>query len=232
LNDKYQNTSRKRERVLNIPLIVVVLASVCCAAYIIPAYFLTSPWREEFYAYFSFVPVTFLHNYDMLTQLSAVTYSFLHGNLTHLGLNMLWLIVFGAPLANRLGNVFFLIFWVITAYIAALTYCMFNSASDAMLIGASGVISGLMGAAARYNFQTYSGSYVAGALLPIRRALVSRSVLIALGSFILLNALTALDEGNNFAGDNLNIAWQAHLGGLLGGFFIIGYFDKWSQRYR
>jgi len=221
-----------RQRIFNIPPIIVILALICCIAYFIPAYLFSPGQQERFYAFFGFVPVLFLHNRDIITQLSAVTYSFLHGNLTHLGLNMLWLIIFGTPLANRLGSFFFFIFWLFTALVAALIYCGLNSGSQALMIGASGAISGMMGAAARYNFQAAGGVYLPETLLSIKQALSSRAVLIVLGSFIAFNLLDAAEQWQmGFAG-NMNIAWQTHLGGLLAGFLTIGFFDKWMGNFR
>lgn len=222
-----------REPIFNIPPVISVLLVFCCLAYIIPSYFFSQAALEHFLAVFSFVPILFLHNHDVLTQLSAVSYSFLHGNLLHLVMNMLWLIVFGAPLANRLGAAFFIIFWLFTAFAAAIVYCALNSGSEAMLIGASGAISGMMGASARYNFQAIGGSYARGTILSVKEALSSRAVVIALGCFIALNLLTAFDQGQmNFADESANIAWQAHLGGLLAGFLTIGFFDKWTHNFK
>lgn len=224
--------ARRREKIFNVPPVILILFLICCFFYVIPSYFFSAGALERFLAFFSFVPVLFLHNYDVLTQFSAVSYAFLHGNLIHLAMNMLWLIIFGAPLANRLGAVFFIIFWVFTAFAAAMAYCLLNPADDSMLIGASGAISGMMGASARYNFQAIGGAYAPGTILSIKQALTSRAVLIALGCFIALNLLTAADQGQmSFAQEDANIAWQAHLGGLLAGFFAIGFFDKWTHKF-
>jgi len=223
----------RRQRIFNIPPIIIMLLAVCCITYFIPAYCFSSGQLERFYAFFGFIPVLFRHNHDIFTQLSAVSYSFLHGNATHLGLNMLWFVIFGTPLANRLGGFFFFLFWLFTALIAALVYFGLNSDSQAMMIGASGAVSGMMGASARYNFQATGGVYLPETLLNIKQAFRSCSVLVALGSFIALNLLSAADQWQaGFAEEGTDIAWQAHLGGLLAGFFAVGFFDKWADKFK
>lgn len=223
----------KREKIFNIPPVILWLFLLCCAVYIIPNYFMSSAAEEIFYSNFGFVPVVFLHNHDVLTQISAVSYSFLHGSLTHLGLNMLWFIIFGTPLANRLGSFFFILFWIFTAFAAVMIYCLLHFYSDIALVGASGAISGMMGASARYNFQTIGGSYMPESILSVKESMASRAVLVTLGSFVALNALTALSQGTmGFVGDSTNIAWEAHIGGLIAGFLSVGFFDEAAHHFK
>jgi len=222
-----------REKILNIPLVVTGFFLLCCLAYMLPAYILPAGRGEALVASFGFIPVLFLHNHDALTQISAVSYSFLHGNFTHLGLNMLWFVIFGTPLANRLGSIFFILFWLFTAFIAAMAYFLLHMNSDTTLIGASGAVSGMMGAAARYNFQAIGGSYLPGGVLPIKKALLSQSVLLILGSFVVLNLLNAMDQWvTGFIESDAGIAWEAHIGGLLAGFLAAGLFDKWTHNFK
>jgi len=191
--------------------------------------------EDAFFASFGFVPVLFAIDHGLMTRLSAITYSFLHGSWTHLGLNMTWFIIFGSPLASRLGSFFFLLFWIFMAFIAALTHFVFYTDSTVALVGASGAISGLMGAAARYDFQHVPEKYpsnrsgFSGSVLPMRVALQSRTVLVFVGGWFFLNLLTGImsypageEEGNA-------IAWEAHIGGLLAGFLTIGFFDRRSS---
>jgi len=232
LHDKSGNKPQ-RERIFNLPLVIIVFFAVCCLAYIMPAYLLPPGKSEEFFAFFGFVPVLFLHNHDVMTQISAVSYSFLHGNFAHLGLNMVWFVVFGTPLANRLGGTFFILFWFFTAFIAAMIYCLAHFDGETTLIGASGAVSGMMGASARYDFQTIGGSYVPGAVLSIKKALLSHSVILVMGSFVTLNFLTAIDQWiTGYADNQAGIAWEAHIGGLLAGFLVIGFFDKWTHNFK
>jgi len=148
-----------------------------------------------------------------------VSYSLLHGDWVHLGLNLIWLVIFGAPLIRQLGTIRFLLFWIFTAFLSALAHFAFHTTSPIPMIGASGVVSGLMGAAARFGFYR-GGEY----LLPMRSALMNKSILVFIGVWLAANLAIGfetfiIDEGNS-------IAWQAHIGGLIAGFVLIGLFAR------
>src|SRR5690606_7311518 len=73
-----------------------------------------------------------------------VTHVFVHADLTHLIVNSAWFLAFATPVARRLGSVRFLAFFVVCGVGGALLFLPINTAP---MIGASGAISGLMGAA-------------------------------------------------------------------------------------
>ncbi|MFJ9583539.1 rhomboid family intramembrane serine protease [Streptomyces acidicola] len=78
--------------------------------------------------------------------LSVFTAMFLHGSWLHLLGNMLFLLIFGNNIEDRLGHVRFALFYVVCGYAAAYGYALANSDSTAPLIGASGAIAGVLGA--------------------------------------------------------------------------------------
>jgi len=78
-----------------------------------------------------------------LTPLTAL---FVHGSWVHLLGNMLFLHVFGVMTEERMGRVRFTLFYVGCGYLALLGYAAANSASEQSLVGASGAISGILGA--------------------------------------------------------------------------------------
>jgi len=226
-------TRSREEGFFNIPMVVVAIVMLCLVAYIVPTYFMSFKAEEVFIATFGFVPALFAVDYSFITRMSAITYSFLHGSWVHLGLNMIWFVVFGSPLANRLGVLSFILFWVFTAVIAALTHFLLYPHSGVALVGASGAISGLMGAAARYGFQRAPDIYhsnrseFAGPVLPVRVALQSRTVLVFIGGWFLLNVIIGIMGA--FPGEEeATVAWEAHIGGLIAGFLTIGFFDRSS----
>jgi len=218
-------------RIFNIPPTILVIIVLCAAAYGIPEYFLSPATEENFYRHFAFIPYSLSHEEGWSSLTSALTYSFLHGSWMHFGFNMVWLAIFGSPLVNRIGAVRFLLFWALTAVVAALAYFLFHQQSPILLVGASGAISGLMGAAARYGFRRVPDRYApqrsefVGPVLPVLAALRSRSVLLFVGSWLAINLLIGL--GTSVPGmEESVIAWEAHIGGLLAGFFAISPFDK------
>ena len=75
------------------------------------------------------------------------TYMLLHADYAHVGINSLWLLVFGPAAARWLGTWRFLLFFVFCGIVAALLHLAVYWGSPVAVIGASGAISGLMAAA-------------------------------------------------------------------------------------
>jgi len=77
---------------------------------------------------------------------TLVTSMFLHGDLLHLFGNMVFLLVFGRHVENQLGRINFLMFYLTAGITACLAHMLMEPDSSAPLIGASGAISGVLGA--------------------------------------------------------------------------------------
>ena len=71
---------------------------------------------------------------------------FLHGSLLHIGGNMLFLWVFGNNIEDRMGKVWYLIFYLAGGFAAALAHILVDPSSTIPIIGASGAIAAVMGA--------------------------------------------------------------------------------------
>jgi rhomboid family protein len=92
---------------------------------------------------FGFNPASFG---NLLVVPTLVTSMFLHGDLLHLIGNMAFLLVFGRRVENRLERNNFLAFYLTAGISAALAHMLMEPDSSAPLIGASGAISGVLGA--------------------------------------------------------------------------------------
>lgn len=221
-----------RERAFNMPGIIVAVIAACVAIHLLRVYVLTVDQNINVIVAGAFVPIRYTGGYelDVFALTSLVTYSFLHGDWTHIAVNMIWLAAFGSPLATRLGVWRFAAFWIVASIAAAGLHFLLHPYDEAPLVGASGAISGMMGAAARFAFRVdRSGSLpsFAGEPLPIGHALRQRGVLIFLGVWMATNLVTGLFSLT----PNLDsrIAWEAHIGGFLVGFFGIALFDRPSS---
>ena len=166
----------------------------------------------------------------MLT--SPVSYQFIHGDLTHLGYNSLWLLAFGGAIALRAGSLRFILFALVCGVIAALAFLMFNWGSRLPMIGASGAVAGLMGGAMRFLFSAIDMGGVwrlreaprSIPLMPVTVALADKRVLLATAVLIGINLLTLV--GVSAAGVEAEaIAWESHIGGYLAGLLLFGWFD-------
>lgn len=158
--------------------------------------------------------------------LPLLFYAFLHVNFLHLAVNSAWLLAFGTVVARLLGTWRFVLFYLLCAVAAALTHVLFNAGSQVPMVGASGAISGLMGAAFRVSLpQILESENPARGLTPLS----DRRFLIISGVWILSNIAFGL-TGIRVADQVLMIAWDAHIGGFAAGVLLIGpFYDRIRQ---
>lgn len=216
------------ERAFNIPGIIVAIIVLLVGIHVVRAYVLTSEQDLLLILRGAFIPVRYTGGYtlDLFAFTSPVSYSLLHGGFDHLFVNLIWLVAFGSPLAQRLGVFRFLLFWVASSLAAAGLHFALHSTEMNPLVGASGAIAGMMGAAARFAFQidrSRSMPAFSGSILPIGIVLRNRGVFIFLLVWMIINVVTGL---YSLTPDGGGIAWEAHVGGFLLGFFCIRLFDK------
>lgn len=219
----------RREPVFNLPPVIVALVAACVGVHLVRVYLLTPGQDFELLVRAAFIPIRYSGDYvlDVWAFTSPVTYAFLHGSMVHLLLNMVWLAAFGSPLANRLRAPCLLGFWIAASLGAVLLHYVVHPLDQAPVIGASGAISGMMGAAARYGFRIdRSGGrgVFGGPILPVLTALRLRPVAAFLIVWFGLNLLSGLAGFIPEVG--AAIAWEAHIGGFLVGFLGIGLFDR------
>lgn len=136
---------------------------------------------------------------------------FVHADILHLIGNMLFLWIFGDNVEDTLGHVLMLGFYLLAGTVASLTHILIHPNSIIPLIGASGAISGILGA--------YLILFPRARILTLIFLFVFvHYVRIPAVAFILIwFAFQVLSAGN---GDN--IAWYAHIGGFGTGVLIFG----------
>lgn len=224
---------RRREPVFNIPGVVIAFIAICVAAYFVSNYLLDE--RQYFWLllHAAFIPILYSGQLpvEFYPVAGPVTYSLLHGSIAHLAVNMIWLAAFGSPLANRIGTVRFILFWIVASIAAAGLHYILYMTSQAPLIGASGAISGMMGAAARFGFRIDRSSgrpAFGGPVLPISTVLTMRGTVAFLAVWMVINIVTGLV--GFVPGEESQIAWEAHIGGFVVGFFFVSSFDR-RQRF-
>ncbi|WP_354186918.1 rhomboid family intramembrane serine protease [Bartonella japonica] len=233
VDHQYGNASflseQSKRPLLNVPLIIVVLIVFCSCIYFIPHHLFPYKLYIASLEFFSFIPRVFKTEPLKFCH-TIISYSFMHGSLKHLTINMAWLLVFGSLLAKHLGGLRFLIFWILTAIISVLTYFVFHQESMVSLVGASGAVSGMMGAVVRYGFALRSlGTSVQnkkflGSLLPLKKALCSREILIYISIWLSIDFIIGISSVF-LEEDSVSIAWEAHIGGFISGFLLISFFD-------
>jgi membrane associated rhomboid family serine protease len=151
-------------------------------------------------------------NADHNSLLTLFTSQFLHGDWLHLIFNMLFLWVFGNNIEDRLGRIRFLPFYLICGALAGLAQSAADPDSPVPLIGASGAISGVLGA----YLVLYPRVGVWSVVLPFFFLPFRIPAWLWLAVYL---ALQLLYLGDSAGGGG--VAYLAHIGGFVAGAALI-----------
>jgi len=145
---------------------------------------------------------------------------FMHGGWFHLIGNMLFLWVFGNNIEDAMGHVKFLIFYLICGTAAAAAQTFINPTSVVPMVGASGAISGVLGAYLLLYPRVRVHTLI---ILPIYITTVALPAWVMLGYWILLQVLSGLVSLNELEKGN-GVAFFAHVGGFVAGLLLVKLF--------
>ncbi|HUG60582.1 MAG TPA: rhomboid family intramembrane serine protease [Methylomirabilota bacterium] len=243
-----QDIQPGREPLFNMPATVTGLIGALLVVHFVRVFALSPAQDGQVILLFSFIPI----RYSELARdfgfpggvwadiWTPVTYGLLHGSATHLLFNVVWLAAFGSALARRFGAARFMAFTVLATMAGAGAHYLAHSDDMVPVVGASAAISGHMAAVARFMFQA------GGPLRTTRRdpaiwqaeavsltgIFADRRVLGFLGVWFGLNLLFGLGAAP-VMGEDVSIAWEAHVGGFVFGLLAFSLFDPPAdERYR
>jgi membrane associated rhomboid family serine protease len=151
---------------------------------------------------------------------TVVSSMFTHGGWFHLIGNMLFLWVFGNNIEDAMGHVRFIVFYLLCGVAAAAAQVLMSPSSIVPMVGASGAISGVLGAylllypRVRVHTLVFLGFYATTIALPAYVMLGYWALLQLVGG---LGSLTTVHGGGG-------VAFFAHLGGFLAGIVLIRFF--------
>jgi membrane associated rhomboid family serine protease len=142
-------------------------------------------------------------------RLTLVTYMFVHGSWIHLLGNMLFLWVFGDNVEDSMGHLRFIMFYLMCGIFAGLLHSWMSPNSDLPLIGASGAVAGIISAYVilHPNVKIW--------VLALWRIPIKLTAYWALGFWIAAQFVNLLVDSEE------NVAWWAHIGGLVAGAVLI-----------
>jgi membrane associated rhomboid family serine protease len=146
------------------------------------------------------------------------TSMFLHGGWLHIGGNMLYLWIFGDNVEDAMGHIPFLLFYLLCGVGAAALQIMVNVDSQVPMIGASGALSGVMGAylirfpRRRVRVLVFLGIFVTVIALP---------ALVVIGFWVLLQFMSGLATLGPETAQTDGVAYFAHIGGFLTGVALL-----------
>lgn len=205
-----ENRSKTTPHVTRILIILNILAFV-------PFLFTFFPQDNPLYLFanwiynnFTMVPAEIIRGQNLHTLFTSM---FLHAGVFHIGGNMLFLYVFGDNVEDACGHLRYLLFYLLFGLVADFAHILSISTSSGQLIptlGASGAISGVMGA----YILLYPRARIETLILTFVITIVSIPAVFFLGFWFLLQLLyTWLDLSGN-------VAYWAHIGGFVAGLIL------------
>jgi len=139
---------------------------------------------------------------------------FLHGGLFHVGGNMLYLWIFGNNVEDTLGHTRFALFYLLSGVVAAATQVLIAPGSEVPMIGASGAVSGVLGA---YLLLFPHARVSTLIIFGFFWRFVSVPAVVVLGFWIVVQILNGLGSFGEAGG----VAWFAHIGGFFLGMALL-----------
>jgi membrane associated rhomboid family serine protease len=148
------------------------------------------------------------------------TSMFLHGSWMHLLGNMWFLWLFGNNVEDAMGRVRYLVFYLLTGVAAALTQVVLTPGSSVPMVGASGAISGVMGA-----YVVLYPQVRVFVMVPLGVVMTSMAwpAWAMLGYWLLLQSVSGLTVVDKEGG---GVAFWAHFGGFLAGVLLVKLFAR------
>lgn len=210
------------------PIAAVTIAILCGVIFL---WQILSGAQAHFFSMkYGFIPATVFGTViqppvdNLPATATMVTYMFLHGGWLHIIGNLLFLWVFAGKIEDAMGPPRFIMFYVACGFLAAIAQAGLDPGSTLTVIGASGAISGVLGA---YLLLHPRAEITIAIPVFIIVDIVRLPAWIVLLSWF---AIQLLLDANPTVGES-GIAFRAHIGGFVAGvlltpFFVPGLFRK------
>ncbi len=201
------------------PLVTYVLIAINILIYL-REMFLPLEAGQLFVMQYGAIPLEISHGRQLHTVFTSM---FLHGGLLHLAGNMLYLYIFGDNVETLCGHFRFLAFYLFCGALAFFSHYIFAPMSQVPMIGASGAISGVLGAYA-LRFPHARVHVLIPLFIFFYRVRIP--AVLVLGVWFLMQLASGFSSSAGGGG----VAWFAHIGGFVAGLVLIRSFE--SNRYR
>ena len=194
------------------PILWALVLSACCIELILQGADLglwgSARLRQFTYQNTAFWPgllTGWKPNYPSQPVLMFLTYAFVHTGLVHLLVNMIALILLGGAVIQEVGQLRFLIIYIMSALVGAIVFVLLTTSFRPM-VGASGALFGLTGAMMLWN--------TLYALRSDQSSMTKVLSIVWLLCVLIVLMLVGFDK---------SVAWETHLGGFLGGLFAAAF---------
>lgn len=211
------------------PVVTIALVAACVLVFLWQLSLGPELGQRAIYA-LGVIPAVLLGDVQLAPELQIVppaatilTSMFMHGGWMHLIGNMLYLWIFGDNVEDSMGRGRFIVFYVLCGAAAAMAQALPDTSSHIPMVGASGAISGVLGAYlllhphARVLVMIPFGFFLHTVRLPAGMVLALWFVL-----QLVSNVMTQAGQGG--------VAFRAHIGGFIAGMLLVGIFKRRNVR--
>ncbi len=183
------------------------------------------PGLDQFLVDYGVVPAAITSGHPVSSTgaspvyLTLLTSQFLHGGFLHIAGNMIFLWVFGDNVEDRLGHIWYLLFYLVSGTVAGLAQVLADPTSTVPGVGASGAIAGVLaGYVVLFPSASIRTLLFLGPFITITRV----SAFILIGFWFILQLVSGfLELANTASSQGGGVAFWAHVGGFLFGLLSI-----------
>jgi membrane associated rhomboid family serine protease len=213
------------------PIVTIVFIGACVLVFLWQ--FSLGPGRGQQIIYaLGAIPAVLLGQGELPAELALVppavttlTSMFMHGGWMHLIGNMLYLWIFGDNVEDSMGHARFVVFYILCGLAAVLAQALPDPTSTIPMVGASGAISGVLGAyLLLYPHARVLVAIPFGFILHTVRIPAGIVLIMWFGLQLLSNTMAQAGEGG--------VAFRAHIGGFIAGMVLIPLFKQRHLRLR
>lgn len=206
------------------PVVTITFIIVCILVFFYQAS-LPARHAETFVFQYGAIPALLFGEADLPPSIAVgipaygtlLTSMFMHGGWMHLIGNMLYLWIFGNNIEDVMGHARFVVFYVACGVLAALSHAITDPTSTIPMVGASGAISGVLGA----YILLFPRAHVLVFMPGIGMMHVAAGVVLGLWFVMQL-----LSGGMSIGGPGGGVAFFAHIGGFVAGMVLIPFFKR------
>jgi membrane associated rhomboid family serine protease len=214
------------------PVVTVAIMLACTVVYVFQHLLLSPVGAQQFAYVFGLVPAVLTGREFLPVEIAAVppvatiiTSMFVHGGFLHLAGNMLYLWIFGNNIEDAMGHVRFLLFYLLCGVAAVAAQVWPNPGSELPMVGASGAISGVLGA---YMLLFPRARVLLGLPLGFLIVRLGRFPAIwVLAAWFLMQLIMGSIAAARAVGESQGgIAFGAHIGGFIAGLAFVTVFKR------
>jgi rhomboid family protein len=204
------------------PVVSYGIIGACVLVYLWQATLGPSAGQAAVYA-LGLVPAVLLQGASLPPEIALIpptatvfTSMFLHGGWLHLIGNMLYLWIFADNIEDSMGHGRFIVFYLLCGIAAALAQALPAPGSEIPMVGASGAISGVLGA---YLILHPRAHVLVLVPLGVFSQITRLPAVLVLGLWFLLQLISEIG-----APEGAGVAFRAHIGGFMAGMALIPFF--------